>query len=147
VKVSLTNTSWLPDPAEVVIDNVTAPSLLLSNSSPFFFIVSTYDAANYLVQRDNSTVQFSSSCLLPCRTCSLENSSSCLSCYPTSTRNLFSQPNCYDVCPWGTYQFGYQCFPCDATCLTCLDSASNCTSCDLSGSAPLLFLNMTTASC
>lgn len=88
VKVQTTNSSYLPTPALLYLDGLTAPSLAASGSAPFLFPISTFDANNYLVQQYDSAVQFSSNCTSPCRTCSTGNSSSCLSCYSTSSDNL-----------------------------------------------------------
>ena len=55
----------------------------------------------------------------------------CLTC--AAGYGLRSGSLCVAECPIGTYESGTRCLPCDANCLTCQGSASQCTSCRQSG--------------
>jgi hypothetical protein len=108
---------------------------------------------SYLVDQNSSFIKFSINCILPCRTCSSANVSSCLSCYNNpsiSNLNLYypATNQCLSLCPSAYYASpSLTCLPCAATCLTCAALSSNCTACNTSSAYPALNLTNSTGIC
>lgn len=83
---------------------MTAPIMSSSES----VIVRSYDSGGYLIDESLHEINFTLSCLMPCKTCSVPNTSSCTSCYSNTNitiNNYFSIRfnSCYNICPNGTY--------------------------------------------
>ena len=105
--------------------------------------ITTFTDDSYMLARYHSPV-WAASCALPCRSCSPDSPSACLSCYSDpsiTTHSLFDSQNslCLDQClpQFLVSPSGSECIPCDPSCLSCAVFDSNCTAC----SAPLLLLD------
>lgn len=114
--------------------------------------VTSFDSSDFKIDENNSSLSFAAACTLPCRTCALTNTSSCLTCYTntlisTSVYFYASHSTCYTSCPSGTYANAYTCLDCSLTCQTCIGTATNCTSCWANSTYPYLYMSGSTGSC
>jgi hypothetical protein len=90
---------------------------------------------------------------MPCRTCSLTNFSSCLTCYSNTQISLSIYYDsilkyCYQQCIAGKYAVTVNsttnlCMICDTNCLTCIGNATFCLSCDANTIYKYLYINTT----
>ena len=110
-------------PLIFTINNITAPSF--SPSSNIY--IQTFSSSNYLMD-SNTQVFFTTSCTLPCRTCSTPTTT-CLSCYTNPSlvagQIYFNTSNCVSVCGNGYYLDSVisSCTLCPTPCATCLNSS------------------------
>ena len=127
----------------VTISNLFVPlgnvSTMTLSSSSNGFLVSSY-----------AGVTFETICTLPCYTCNASTPTVCLSCYPTTTFTnsiYFYNNQCYETCPNTLYPntATLTCDPCDANCLWCNNSPTNCTECHSSANESIL--NTTANTC
>lgn len=123
-------------------------------TSTDYILVSSYDSGGYKIDENSNKILFTVTCLMPCRTCSFTNTSTCLSCYLntniSSYNYLYSATNtCYANCPTATYldTSTKKCFDCNTICHTCTGTASNCTSCVSNSTYPYLHLANSSGTC
>lgn len=88
-------------------------------------------------------------CQPECLTCSLGDTSKCLSCYNNTLVNSLKFYDtvaftCRAACLTTHFQAGYTCYPCDPNCATCINDSKICNSC--SGSN-FLYTNKCVTSC
>jgi hypothetical protein len=84
---------------------------------------------------DNGVVVACQPCASTCLNCSDGLASTCTACYPLQLRTISPSPLGSCLCIGSYYDSGALiCSVCSATCLTCVGTSINCSSCD-----PLLF--------
>lgn len=132
----------------LTISGFSSPSTVPSAAS--FTTVASFDAAGHKIDESTNNISFSLACALPCQTCSSGNSSSCLTCYPTSVNPASfyhsSSRFCYITCPPTTYNNNATmlCTNCESNCFTCQGSGSFCTRCH--PNSTFAYLNIVNAS-
>jgi hypothetical protein len=115
-------------PLIFTVNNLTAPSF--SPSSNIY--IQTKNSNNFLMD-SNTQIFFTTSCTLPCRTCTTPTTS-CSSCYTNtslvSAQIYLNASNCVSVCGTGLYldSSTNSCTICPSPCATCL-SISICYTC------------------
>jgi len=141
ISVSISDSSNLPLDITFTINSLINPPL---GSAAQTFTLTTYDSANNLIQKDNSTIVFANNCSPLCRTCLTNNSTTCLSCYTSTNYSLLYKSSCLNTCPNHTLQSNYSCLDCDSSCLSCSLTVNNCLSCNQSIGSNYTFLYQNT---
>lgn len=140
--VIVNSSTFFSLPLIFTINNLTAPSF--SPSSNIY--IQTMSSTNYVMD-SNTQIFFTTSCTLPCKTCSTPTTS-CLSCYTNSSlvaaQIYFSNASCVSVCGNGFYldSVTNSCTTCPTPCSTC-QSSSVCYTCNSS----FLYVNSCLLSC
>jgi len=116
------------------LDGDSYPDILIGASD-----AGSYDGKVFIMYGPNY-------CDSPCKTCpSLASAdwSTCITC--ETGFDYFFDDYCYPSCPAGTYlPIGgpaFECSECDSNCKECITDAPICTSCDLVGLTPYLYLS------
>lgn len=90
-------------------------------------------------------------CHEDCLGCDPNYGDRCTSCKPDGPLPFLDGTACKAVCPFGTYgdKGTHKCEPCRAPCQSCVNSADDCSSCDISDSsqAKYYMLGVCKASC
>ena len=140
-KVTVTGTyASIPTNLQFTIAFVTNPST--SPSSPF--IIATKTSAGAIIDQIATDIRFNADCDIPCKTCSITDRSSCLSCF-TDTSSLLQylySSTCVSTCPAGTFTQVTTCIACDIGCTACSGSATNCLAC---ASSPIQYYSYGTS--
>lgn len=118
------------------------------NAPTDYSSVVTLDSGGYKLDESLSTIIFSTSCTMPCRTCSSTAPASCTSCYSNINISTFiyydsALNRCYDNCPSGKFAniATLTCNLCDTNCLTCVGNATFCLTCNPNSTYKYLYAN------
>lgn len=130
--VTITNgftfSKYTPLNVTFVLDNLKNPSTKSITDS---FQINTFTSNGYAIDTLSTNLTVNFLCMYPCKTCTTDNASTCLSCYSTVVEKWLYNSQCLSTCPSTLFQdlTANTCSQCNSPCLACQTTATNCTSC------------------
>ena len=78
--INISSTDFTTSQMSITISGFTSPSIVPSDSTT----IRTYDSSGFIVDENLNTINYTTSCTFPCKTCTT-NPSNCLTCYTFGT--------------------------------------------------------------